>query len=385
MNRPWTKEEYEYLEEHWGRVSIPTIAQNLNRSVEAVIIKARRRQLGAVLERGDYISLNQLIMAVTGNSQSYSYHMISWVKNRGLPVHTKRVNQCSFRVVYIDEFWEWAEKNRSFIDFSKMEPLILGEEPEWVAAQRRKDFERFAIQRKDPWTPEEDARLKMLLKKQKYGYAELSEMLRRSAGAIQRRCTALNLRERPVKADTRGEKAKWTEAMYDIVAEGIKNGDSYTAIGKAIGKSEKAVRGRVYNVYLTEDADKVRKMINGGKWGDGAPEPTVRQAKTLSQHRTACKNGISSLVNILRYRMNELGYGTYWQREMCMNWDDYKGCMAGCENCDECTEFIRIKEQYCARCGGSFLERTEQRFCPKCREARKKKAQRHWARVNGKR
>ena len=383
--KPWTKEEYEYLDEHWGSISIPTIAQNLNRSVNAVKIKAGKRQLGAVLESGDYISLNQLITAVTGSRKSYSYHMTSWAKNRGLPVHTKRVNQCSFRVVYINEFWKWAEKNRCFLDFSKMEPLILGEEPEWVAKQRRKDFEAFAIQRTDPWTPEEDSRLKMLLKKQKYGYAELSEMLRRSEGAIQSRCITLNLRERPLKADTHGDKAKWTTQMYDAVAEGVSNGDSYAAIAKAIGKSEKAVRGKVYCVYLTEDADKVRKMINGGKWGDGAPEPTIRQAKTLSQHRAVCNKGISSLVNVLRYRMNELGYGTYWQREMCMNWDDYKGCTAGCENCDECTEFIRIKEQYCARCGGSFLERTENRFCPKCRQARKKKAQRHWARVNGKR
>ena len=29
------------------------------------------------------------------------YKMKSWVENRGLPVHTKKVNRCSFRVVYI--------------------------------------------------------------------------------------------------------------------------------------------------------------------------------------------------------------------------------------------------------------------------------------------
>lgn len=384
LGRVWAKEEYEYLEEHWGNVSIPTIAQNLNRSVNAVKIKAQKKHLGSVLESGDYITLNQLIKAVTGLGQSYTYHITSWVEKRGLPVHKKRVNQCTFRVVYIDEFWEWTEKNRSFIDFSRMEPLILGEEPAWVAEQRKKDFEAFALQRKDTWTPAEDARLKFLLKQQKYGYAELSDMLKRSAGAIQRRCTDLNIKDRPVKADNHGDKALWTDEMYDIVANGICNGDSYNAIARAIGKSEKAVRGKVYTVYLTESADKIRKMINGGKWGDGAPEPTVKQAKTLSQHRASCNKAITSLISVLRYRMNELGYGTYWQREMCMNWDDYKGCKAGCENCDECAEFVRIKVQYCARCGTDFLERTQNRFCPKCRAARKKKAQRHWAMVNKK-
>lgn len=385
MNERWTKKDYEYLEENWGVVSIPTIAKNLKRSVNAVKIKAQKKQLGSVLGSGDYISLNQLIMAVTGNKQSHTYHLTSWVEKRGLPIHKKRVDKCSFRVVYIDEFWEWAEKNRSFLDFSKMEPLVFGEEPEWVAEQRKKDFEAFSLQRKDVWSPAEDSRLKLLVKQQKYGYAELSEMLRRSVGAIQRRCRDLNIKDSPIKADNHGKEVQWTDEMYEILASGIRNGWSYTAIGKAVGKSEKAVRGKVYTVYLTENADKVREMMSGGKWGHGAPEPTVRQAKTLSGYRVACNRGIASLVNVLRYRMNELGYGTYWQREMCMNWDDYKGCKAGCENCDECTEFLRIKVQYCARCGAEFLERTQNRFCPRCRAARKKKAQMHWARENKRR
>ena len=108
--------------------------------------------------------------------------MKSWVENRGLPVHTKKVNRCSFRVVYIEEFWEWAERYRSFIDFSKMEPLALGEEPDWVAEQRKKDFEAYAIQRKDPWGEDEDSRLKMLLSKHRYSWAEISEMMHRSHG-----------------------------------------------------------------------------------------------------------------------------------------------------------------------------------------------------------
>lgn len=67
-----------------------------------------------------------------------------------------------------------------------------------------------------------------------------------------------------------------------------------------------------------------------------------------------------------------------------MNWDDCKGCKAGCENCDECAEFVRIKVQYCARCGTDFYERVQNRFCSQCRIARKKKAQKHWAMVNKK-
>ena len=287
----WTKAEEQFLQDQWGVMSIPAIAKRLNRSVEAVVVRKNRLGLGPVLFGGDYISMNQLIIAVCGSNAGGNYKLKSWVENRGLPIHTKRVNQNSFRVIRLNEFWKWAEQHRSFIDFSKMEPLALGEEPAWVAEQRKKDFQAFAIQRKDPWTPDEDARLKMLLQQHRYGYAELSDMLRRSAGAIQRRCNDLGLKERPVKADNHGSSAAWTQTDFDVLADGIRKGNSYTAIGKALGKSEKAVRGKVYFVYLTENQDKVRAMLKDKPWGYGAPDPTVKQAVHLSRTRTEpCKH-----------------------------------------------------------------------------------------------
>lgn len=382
LGKNWTQEELDYLESVWGTVSIPTIADRLGRSVDAIKVKASKLQLGPVLLAGDYITLNQLVRAVTGTHNVYTYHLTSWVEKRGLPIHTKKVNQCSFRVVFLREFWEWAERNRSFIDFSRMEPMILGEEPEWVAAQRRKDFESYALQRKDPWTPLEDQRLLHLLEMQKYGYRELSEMLHRSAGAIQRRCTDLKTKLRPVRAENRGPDSTWTSDDFAILADGIKSGDSYTAIGNRIGKSEKAVRGKVYTVYLTENADKVRRYIGSGDWGDGAPEPTVKQGVCLSRTRSETRKALSELAGILKVRMNQLGYDPYWQRFMCANWDDFDGCSAGCDDCDSCVEFRRIKPQYCKRCGATFYERKEALFCEPCRKARKKQAQRKWSILN---
>ena len=104
--RRWTPEEEQYLEEHWGSVSIPSIAKKLNRTMNAIKVRAFRLGLGGVLDAGDYVTFNQLMLTITDNSQSCSYKMQSWVKNRGLPVHTKRVDKCIWRVVYLDEFWE---------------------------------------------------------------------------------------------------------------------------------------------------------------------------------------------------------------------------------------------------------------------------------------
>ena len=137
----WTAEEEEYLAENWGTLAIPTLARNLGRSEDAVVIRARRLGLGPFLDSGDYVSFNQLLVAVTGSNSGYGYKIKSWVENRGFPLHYKRVGSQQWRIVYLKEFWEWAEKNRAFIDFSRMELLALGEEPELVAEQRRKDFE----------------------------------------------------------------------------------------------------------------------------------------------------------------------------------------------------------------------------------------------------
>lgn len=380
-NRRWTPEEEEILRTFWGTMTMQGLCKKLDRSRNAIMVRIQKLGLPPYLESGDYITINQLHKAFCGTNFS-TYQLKSWVNDRGMPIHNKRRGKNTYRVIYLDEFWEWAEKHRSFLDFSKLEPLALGKEPAWVVEQRHKDFRANALQRKNPWTSHEDSKLKVLLKQHKYGYAELSKIFNRSAGAIQKRCNDLGLKERPVKADNHGEASKWTESMYETLANGIRNGDSYALIGELIGKSEKAIRGKIYTVYLTENADKIRQMLGDGPWGNGAPVPIVKQAVHLSNYRTETKAQLSTLAGILKYRMNELGYDPYWQRHVCLNWDHMEGCTAKCTDCDSCTEFRRIPPQYCARCGITFFEREENRFCKGCRIARKKRAQRHWMRIN---
>ena len=368
-HKKWTPEEEDYLTEHWGHSSVKALAEKLGRSEDAIVCRKDILGLGAFLEAGEYVSFRQLLLAL-GYSGDDGYKCTSWIKNRGFPVRSKRVRGRTFKVVYLEDFWSWADKNRSFIDLSKMEPLSLGKEPDWVAEQRRHDHQALAIQRKDPWTDAEDARLKMLLKQYKYGYAELSDMLQRSAGAIQRRCNDLGLKERPVKADNHGP--GWSTGDLRTLADGIRRGEGYVSIGQKLGKSEKAIRGKVYDTYLTENADKVREMLGSGEWGDGAPVPTVKVGRYISRTRQQVKKDLSMLDALLRLRMNALGYDPYFQRHMCEHWDDVKGCGAGCENCDECAEFKRIRPQYCRRCGATFYERKANGLCAACRTARKK-------------
>ena len=370
--RNWTEEEDDYLLNKWGYISVPSLCKKLNRSKNAIMIRVQRLGLPSFLESGEYITLSQLFIAVTGSMSSYSYKIKSWVENRGLPIHNIRNNKCTWRVVYIEDFWKWAEKNRSFLDFSKMEPNILGKEPAWVTEQRRQDSISNVNYRKDPWSQKEDALLKEYLKQFKYGYAELSKMLGRSAGAIQRRICDLGLKERPIKADNH---VSWEAKDFQTLADMIRAGYSYGSIGEVLGKSEKAIRGRVFDFYRTENADKVRSMLGDGPWGTGKPELTIFQSK----RRAPVKNELTKLAELLLIRRNQLGYEPYWQRHMCMKWHDIKGCTAGQAECDSCIEFLRIKPQYCKRCGGTFYSRQIQDICEPCKKARKKQYQKKWA------
>lgn len=97
--RHWTAEEESLLAEGWGVCGVPALAKKLNRSQQAIKIRASRLHLGPLLMGGDYVTLNQLVTAFN-RTGSYSYKMISWVENRGLPVHNQRVQQNTFRVVY---------------------------------------------------------------------------------------------------------------------------------------------------------------------------------------------------------------------------------------------------------------------------------------------
>lgn len=375
VHRNWTAEEKDFLMDKWGSLRPAKIGEKLGRSESAIIQKAQKLGLGPFLDSGEYVTLNQLLIAVTGTKTTYTYKMKSWVENRGLPVHTKRCKKNSWRIVYLHEFWKWAEKNRAFLDFSKMERHTLGAEPDWVDEQRRRDVHSNALQRKDVWTPAEDDRLKMLLRQHRYSWNELAHALNRSAGAIQRRICDLGLKERPVKADTNNP---WSAEEYQMLADMLREGFSYGRIADVIGRSEKAIRGRVYETYWTENADKVRDMLRDGAWGDGKPDPTVNQTK----RKAATRKALERLDAVLRIRMNQLGYEPYWQKEMCMCWDAVKGCTAGEDNCDSCISFKRIRAQFCVRCGCTFFERKENRICKGCRSARKKQAQRKWANLN---
>jgi hypothetical protein len=115
--RNWTEEEKKYLSDNWGSLSMPTLMVKLNRNKNALLIMAQKLDLGPFLESGDYITFEKLLEAL-GYTGGSSYLTKSWINDRKFPYKNKRVNKNTFRVVDIDDFWKWAEKNLDLLNFS---------------------------------------------------------------------------------------------------------------------------------------------------------------------------------------------------------------------------------------------------------------------------
>ncbi len=369
--RNWSKEEYEQLAEEWGHYSIPTIAERLGRSVNGVLIKASRLGLGAHLESSQYVSLN-VLMKTLGIAGGYGYTVQRFI-NTGFPIRSHKVKNNSFKVVDVDEFWAWLEENKQMIDLSRMEEGALGREPEWVKAKRQEDFNR--SQNIKPhnavWTEAEDKELLRLLKSYRYTYMEISERLHRSEGAIQRRVLDLGIKERPLKADNH---ILWTDEELSTLCEMIKNGSNYENMSRTLKKSAKAIRGKVYTVYLSENLDKVRALIGDGEWGDNRPERKIFQRNLMTlEEKASLKENASLLAGLIAHRARaHFDNQDNWQRNLCQNWHEIKGCLANEANCDVCSSFVRLRPQYCARCGVTFYERESNRMCERCRVVRRK-------------
>lgn len=376
----WTSEEKQYLEDNWGTISMDTLQKHLGRSKNGILLMAQRLNLGPFLQAGEYITFNQLMKVLRGHD-GYSYQEKSWIENRSFPVKYKRVGTNRFKVVYLDDFWEWASKYRDFIDWALVEENILGMEPAWVKEKRREHYQRNRKYKTTPWTKSEDAILLNLLKEQRYEVNEISQKIGRTAGAIQRRCCDLGTPYRPVKADNHNN---WSKESLDKLADMIKNHRSYEYMAEVLGRSSKAIRGTVYRMYLTENVDKAAVIIGEGSWGDNRPARPIKHTTLNTQERKEVRRDMIRFLAILRNQIKEkYDDEDYWQKDICQHWNGY--CTKDETNCDECTQFLRIRAQYCVRCGRTFYERAENKLCEDCRKARKKQAQKKYAIIKGKR
>lgn len=158
---------------------------------------------------------------------------------------------------------------------------------------------------------------------------------------------------------------KWSTFEDAQAINLFKKGLTYAEIGKELNRSSSSVEHRIHRLDV---------------WGSGRYIPEAERNAIKEQKKKRIL--IAELLGALKYKFNQLNFDGYFQKDMCMHWDNLKGCTKEQSNCDECTEFERIRPQYCVRCGGTFFERKQNKICSSCRLARAQQARKKWAVLN---
>lgn len=243
--KTWTEEDIFFLRENWGRRSIKFIAHKLGRSKNAVICRVRRMGLGAYLDNGDDPTLNQVYCTIhAGANGGYgAYRLNNWTR-AGLPYKEKRVDTCKFRVINIDDFWEWAEQHKDLMDFALFEKYSLGAEPAWVDVKRKADHDnRVKTQpHNKEWSPSDDLTLRRMIARGGYTWTQIASETHRSEGACRRRAMTLGI-ETHGKV-VRNHVRKWTDEEIRIMLEMLEAGCSYRQIGERLGRGDRTVESK---------------------------------------------------------------------------------------------------------------------------------------------
>lgn len=240
-SKRWTREEKQYLEDNWGTYSIQTLAKNLERSENSVLMMKERLRLGRFLDNGEYVTYSQLLQAIYGIKGAGNAYRLP-KKEKNFPIRKKRVRNQNFKVVYLNDFWKWAEENKRLIDFSKMEENILGKEPNWVKRKRRIDYE--CQVNTSSWTKTEDMKLQRMIEKYEYTYTDIACSLNRTEGAVKRRLSDLEIKGRPIRVENR----PWTNAEIQTLINMFDEGYSFEKIGSELGRTALCCRGKMERI-----------------------------------------------------------------------------------------------------------------------------------------
>lgn len=251
----WTKEEENFLIENWGVLSIPQIANKLNKTEKAISMKKHRLKLGPFIENGDYISGNELFKTLGYSNPRSVLNKTIW-KDNGFPMFNKKINTKRVKCVNVNKFWLWAKKNQDLLDFSGYTQYALGKEPKWVNEKRIKDRQkRKYIESK--WTQKEDEYLIFLVNQFKYTCKEISDKLNRSENAIHHRLSVLKVMARPLSES----KKRWSKDEIKILKDLILEGYNYEEISNKLSRSINSIKTKVYYLCKTKKIDKAKKIL----------------------------------------------------------------------------------------------------------------------------
>lgn len=192
-NREWTKEEFEILYKNVGRKNVPAIAKEINRKATAVYYMMDKIGLTNIKDCTYKITLNQLAKIIKIDNRAIK----RWIDTGLLKAKYKALlftGKCYF--IDINDFWKFAEKNKSLLNFKKIERKALIPEPNWLDDAVKNETKR--KKHRDIWTNEEDIQLQALFYKL-LSYDEIARIMNRTYSSIAHRINRLCLTKFKIK------------------------------------------------------------------------------------------------------------------------------------------------------------------------------------------
>lgn len=122
--KKWTKEEDLYLEEYWGVKSIGTLAKNLGRSTDAIMVRKTRLGLGRFLDNGEYITYSQLLQALYGLDSAGSAYR-DFRRCRDFPIRKKREGRRVTKLCICRTSGGGQKNTNAFLIFQKWRNMPL--------------------------------------------------------------------------------------------------------------------------------------------------------------------------------------------------------------------------------------------------------------------
>lgn len=177
--RKWTHEEEQTLRELWGNHSINYVAAKLKRTVNSIKIRAYRIGLGPAIENTEYLTVSDIIDMLNVSRDRIT---TTWV-NLGLKLERHKLsNEKWIYCITLENLIDFLRNNQNQWDSTNLEIYGLGLEYDWLVEKRKKDVkEKPFCYRK--WTLKEKQRAVVLLKMKK-SYQEIANELERSEKAV---------------------------------------------------------------------------------------------------------------------------------------------------------------------------------------------------------
>lgn len=227
----------EYLEESWGFVALKTMSDKLNRTKNAVELKAKKLGLGS-LYRAEMLSANQVAKMIGVDTHTVTDY---WIRKCKLKSKKRAMKKQEMWLIDLSDLVKWLKKNKDKWNTRKLELYALGEEPKWLKEKRVKDLE-IPIKRHHKWTKHEEEHV--IYWYDRKTQKEIAKELGRTEGAIQRRVSRLKEKGLIHK----NVLIRWTDKETEMLMEMDKKGILDSEIAWQLGRDPHHIRDHRRNL-----------------------------------------------------------------------------------------------------------------------------------------